>query len=123
MMFDTLAGASNFIKSGQLKALAVASNKRVAGFESVPTAAEAGLPDYEVSSWYGLWAIKGTPPEIIERMTAEVNKALASQDISTRWAGMGALPGTLNREQFKAYIKTETTRWSEVAKRSGAKLD
>ena len=123
MMFDTLAGASNFIKSGQLKALAVASNKRVAGFDNVPTAAEAGLKDYEVSSWYGLWAIKGTPPEIIERMTAEVNKALASQDISTRWAGMGALPGTLNREQFKASIKTETTRWSEVAKRSGAKLD
>jgi tripartite-type tricarboxylate transporter receptor subunit TctC len=123
MMFDTLAGAGTFIKSGQLKALAIASPKRVAGFENVPTAAEAGLPDYEVFSWYGLWAIKGTPPEIIERMTAEVHKALASQDISSRWATMGALPGTLSREQFKAYIKSETARWSDVAKRSGAKLD
>ena len=123
MMFDTLAGSSAFIKSGQLKALAIASNKRVAGFENVPTAIESGLPDYVVSSWYGLWAIKGTPKDIIERMTVEVAKALASPDIVTRWAGMGATASTLTRDEFKAFIKTETARWHEVAKSSNARLD
>ena len=123
MMFDTLAGSGTFIKAGQLKALAIASRKRVAGFENVPTAAEAGLPDYVVSSWYGLWAIKGTPQDIIERMTAEVSKALASPDIATRWAGMGATASTLSRDEFKTFIKTETARWHEVARRADAKLD
>ena len=123
MMFDTLAGSAQFIKSGQIRALAVASSKRVAGFENVPTAKEAGLDDFEVSSWYALWAIKGTPKDIVDRMTAEVNKALADPEIVNRWVGLGATAGTLTRPQFAAFIKAETTRWSEVTKRSGAKLD
>ncbi len=123
MMFDTTAGAAPFIKSGQLKALAVASSKKVAGFENVPIAAEAGVPDFVASSWYAIWAIKGTPKEIVDRMTAEVNKALASPDITARWRDLAATPGTLDRAEFAKFINSEITRWREVAKRANAKLD
>ena len=123
LMFDTLAGSAAFIKSGQIKPLAIASDKRVAGFENVPTAKEAGLANYQVSSWYGLWAIKGTPKEITDRMAEEVSKALASPDFVTRWAGLGATSSTLSRAEFASFIKAETVRWADVTKRSSAKLD
>jgi len=123
MMFDTLAGAGPFIKSGQLVALAVASEKRVEGYLSVPTAAEAGLPNYVASSWYAFWAIKGTPRDIQDKMTAEVNKALASPDITERWASLGSTVPKMNRVEAAAYISKEITRWREVVKVSNAKLD
>ncbi len=123
MMFDTLAGAGPFIKSGQLVALAVASEKRVEGYMNVPTATEAGLPNYVASSWYAFWAIKGTPKDIQDKMTAEVNKALASPEITERWAGLGSTVPKMNRAEAAAYISTEIARWREVVKVSNAKLD
>jgi tripartite-type tricarboxylate transporter receptor subunit TctC len=123
MMFDTLAGAGPFIKSGQLVALAVASDKRVEGYMNVPTATEAGLPNYVVSSWYAFWAIKGTPKDIQDKMTAEVNKALVSPEISERWASLGSTVPKMNRMEAAAYISKEIIRWREVVKVSNAKLD
>jgi tripartite-type tricarboxylate transporter receptor subunit TctC len=123
MMFDTLAGAGPFIKSGQLIALAVASDKRVEGYMNVPTATEAGLPNYVASSWYAFWAIKGTPKDIQDKMTAEVTKALASPDITERWAALGSTVPKMNRVEAAAYISKEIARWREVVKVSNAKLD
>lgn len=123
MMFDTLAGAGPFIKSGQLVALAVASDKRVEGYMNVPTALEAGLPNYVASSWYAMWAIKGTPKDIQDKMTAEVNKALVSPDITERWAALGSTVPKMNRAEASAFISTEIARWREVVKASNAKLD
>jgi tripartite-type tricarboxylate transporter receptor subunit TctC len=103
--------------------LAVASDKRVEGYMNVPTATEAGLPNYVASSWYAFWAIKGTPKDIQDKMTAEVNKALASPEITERWAALGSTVPKMNRTEAAAYISTEIARWREVVKVSNAKLD
>ena len=123
MMFDTLAGAAPFIKSGQLIAVAVASSKRSDAFPNVPTAQELGISNFVVSSWYAMWAIKGTPKEIVDKMSAEVQIALASPEIKERWAGMGASVPKMSRAELATYINQEVVRWSEVVKKSGAKLD
>jgi tripartite-type tricarboxylate transporter receptor subunit TctC len=123
MMFDTLAGAAPFIKSGQLIAVAVASNKRSDAFPNVPTAQELGISNFVVSSWYAMWAIKGTPKDIVEKMSTEVQTALASPEIKERWAGMGASVPKMSRAELSAYINQEVVRWSDVVKKSGAKLD
>ena len=123
MMFDTLAGAAPFIKSGQLIAVAVASNQRSPAFPNVPTAQELGIKDFVVSSWYAMWAIKGTPKAIVDKMSAEVQIALASPEIKERWAGMGATVPKMSRAELTNYINQEVVRWSEVVKKSGAKLD
>jgi tripartite-type tricarboxylate transporter receptor subunit TctC len=90
---------------------------------NVPTATEAGLPNYVASSWYAFWAIKGTPKDIQDKMTAEVNKALASPDITERWAALGSTVPQMNRVEAAAYIGKEIARWREVVKVSNAKLD
>jgi tripartite-type tricarboxylate transporter receptor subunit TctC len=123
MMFDTLAGASPFIKNGQLIALAVASSQRSSAFPNVPTAQELGINNFVVSSWYAMWAIKGTPKDIVDKMSAEVQIALASPDIKERWAGMGASVPKMTRPELANYINQEIVLWSEVVKKSGAKLD
>lgn len=123
MMFDTLAGAGPFIKSGQLVAVAVASPRRVDSFPNVPTAIEAGLPNYVASAWYAFWAIKGTPRDVLDKMTGEVNKALASKELQERWASLGSTVPKMNRAEFGAYVNQEIVRWREVVKASNAKLD
>ena len=123
MMFDTLAGAGPFIRSGQLIAVAVASTKRVESFPNIPTAAELGMPNYVASAWYGFWAIKGTPADVVEKMTVEVNKALASADLQERWNTLGSVVPKMTRAEFAVYIDQEIARWREVVKSSNAKLD
>lgn len=123
MMFDTLAGAAPFIKNGQLIAVAIASSKRSDAFPNVPTAQELGISNFVVYSWYAMWAIKGTPKDIVEKMSAEVQTALASPEIKERWAGLGASVPKMTRSELATYINQEVVRWSEVVKKSNAKLD
>jgi len=123
MMFDTLAGAAPFIKNGQLIAVAIASSKRSDAFPNVPTAQELGISNFVVYSWYAMWAIKGTPKDIVEKMSAEVQTALASPEIKERWAGLGASVPKMTRAELSTYISQEVVRWSEVVKKSNAKLD
>ena len=123
MMFDGLGSSAAHIKNGRLKALAVASSKRAPGFPDVPTAAEAGVPGYEVSTWYGLWAVKGTPPQIIERMTAEVKKALANPDIQSRWHDNGSDVPQMSQQEFATMLDKEIVRWAEVVKTANVKLE
>lgn len=123
LMFDGLGSSATHIKSGRIKALAVAGSKRAVGFPDVPTAAEAGVPGYEVSTWYGLWAPKGTSRDAIAAMQAELRKAFASDDIRGIWHGLGAEIPNLYGDAFGQFVSAETKRWAEVVKRSGAKLD
>lgn len=123
LMFDGLGSSATHIKSGRIKALAVASSKRAVGFPDVPTAAEAGVPGYEVSTWYGLWAPKGTARDAIAAMQAELRKAFATDEIRNIWNGLGAETPNLYGDAFGQFVSAETKRWAEVVKRSGAKLD
>ena len=123
LMFDGLASSATHIKSGRIKALAVASTKRAPGFADVPTSVEGGVPAYQVATWYGLWAPKGTPKELIDRMRAELSKALTSEDLVKIWNGIGAETPDLYGDAFGKFVNLEIKRWAEVVKGSGAKLD
>jgi tripartite-type tricarboxylate transporter receptor subunit TctC len=123
LMFDGLGSSANHIKGGRIRALAVASTRRAPGFPEVPTSAEAGVPGYEVSTWYGLWAPKGTPREIVDRMQAELAKAFATTELQGLWNGLGADTPNLYGDAFGKFAASETKRWAEVVKNSGAKLE
>jgi hypothetical protein len=123
IMFDTFAASGPFVKSGQLVAIAVASNKRVDSFPDVPTAAEAGLPNYVVSSWYGLWGVKGTPNEVLNKMAAEVDKALTSDELKEKWSSLAATAPRMSRAEFAKFVNQEVVRWREVIKTANIKLD
>jgi tripartite-type tricarboxylate transporter receptor subunit TctC len=111
------------IRAGRLRALAVASDKRFPLLPDVPTAAEAGLPGYEASVWWGLVAPAKTPVEIVRQLNAETNKALANPAIANKLGELGVVvtPGT--PDQFAAFIKWQTEIWSGVVKSAGIKPD
>ncbi|WP_298835323.1 tripartite tricarboxylate transporter substrate binding protein [uncultured Piscinibacter sp.] len=123
MMFDGLGSSAAHIKGGRIKAIAVASEARNPGFPNVPTAKESGLGSYQVATWYGLWAPKGTPKEIVDTMQAEMRKALNSEELKATWTNLGADAPNLYGEAFGKFVSSEVKRWAEVVKASGAKLD
>ena len=123
MMFDGLGSSANHIKGGRIKALAVAAAKRAPGFADLPTSVEAGVPTYQVATWYGLWAPKGTPKEVVDRMRAELAKALTSDELVKAWNSLGAETPDLYGDAYGSFVTSEIKRWAEVVKSSGAKLD
>jgi len=123
MMFDGLGSSAQHIRSGRIKALAIASPKRSPAFPNLPTTAEVGMPDYVVSTWYGIWGVKGTPKDILDRMHAEVVKAVSSPELRDIWAGQGSETTTMTQDQFAKLLAGDIKRWAEVTKASGAKLD
>ena len=123
MMFDGLGSSAAHIKGGRIKALMVSGAKRSPAFPDVPCSSELGLPDYTVSTWYGMWAPKATPADVQTRMVEEVRKAIQTDEAKAIWAAQGAEFPNLTGAQFDAFIKTELRKWSQVVKASGAKLD
>jgi tripartite-type tricarboxylate transporter receptor subunit TctC len=96
---------------------------RSSAFPDVPTAAEAGVKGYEVTTWYGLWAPAGTPPLIVAKLQQEVAKALATPQLRDVWAQQGAEAGGNSPAAFAAFVKAETAKWAEVVKASGTRID
>ena len=123
MMFDGLGSSAGHIKGGRIKALMVAGNKRNPAFPDVPSAAELGMPDYNVTTWYGVWAPKGTPADAQARAIEEIRKAAQADEAKAIWATQGAEFPNLTGAQFDGFIKGELKKWSQVVKASGAKLD
>ncbi|MDT6960417.1 tripartite tricarboxylate transporter substrate binding protein [Cupriavidus sp. SZY C1] len=123
LMFDGLGSSAQHIRAGRIKALAVAAKTRSAAFPNVPTAAEAGVPNYEVSTWYALWAPKGTPKEVVDKLYAETTKALNSPEMKAIWLQNGSEIPQFTQEQFAQFQRAEIKRWAEVVQRSGAKID
>jgi tripartite-type tricarboxylate transporter receptor subunit TctC len=123
MAFDGMGTSAPQIKGGKLKALAVTTNARSFVAPNVPTMQEAGLPGYEVTTWYALWGVKGTPKEVLDRMYAETVKALQSPEMKVIWESQGATAGGESPEKFAALVNSEITKWAKVVKDSGAKID
>lgn len=123
LMFDGLGSSATHIKGGRIKALMVSGAQRSPAFPDVPCAAELGLPEYTVTTWYGIWAPKGTPADIQARATDEIRKACATDEAKAVWASQGADFPNLAGPQFAAFINAEIKKWAKVVKASGARLD
>ena len=121
--FDGLGSSAQHIKAGRIKALMVSGAQRNAAFPDVPSASESGLPDYTVTTWYGLWARKGTPADVQARVVEEVRKIGAADEVKAIWANNGAEYGTLSPQDFGKLVSSEIKRWAQVVKASGVKLE
>lgn len=123
VMFDGLGSSAQHIKAGRIKALMVAGSKRNPAFPDVPCAAEVGLPDYTVTTWYGLWAPKGTPAEVQARIVDDMKKALATEELKAIWASNGSELANVSGPAYGSFVHAEIKRWATVVKESGAKLE
>ncbi len=124
VMFDNLPTALPHIKSGRLRALAVTTRTRSPALPDVPTIEEAaGLKGFDASSWFGLFAPAGTPRAIVDKVQADVAKALSVPEVRERFLAQGADPSGNTPEQFAAFIRAETDKWTRVVKFSNAKVD
>jgi tripartite-type tricarboxylate transporter receptor subunit TctC len=116
MMFDTLAALHAPVSGKSVRPLAVTTSKRAASYPDVPTMAEAGLPGYDTSTWGGVLAPAGTPAAIVNKLNAEINKALADPAVKNNLAQMGIDTVTESPQYFAAFIQTEMVKWAQVAK-------
>jgi len=111
------------IKSGKLRAIAVGSEKRIPALPEVGTVAEAGYPGFETSQWYGVMVKAGTPPEIVKKLNAEINKALQSSQVTQRYATDNAVAELGTPEQFGAFIAKEQARGREVVRKANIPIE
>jgi tripartite-type tricarboxylate transporter receptor subunit TctC len=123
IMFDSLSSAKPYVESGRLKALAVTTSKRSSVFPNVPTIAESGLPGYELSGWYAVFVPAKTPRPIVDRLNAELVKALKQPDVRARFAQIGAEPVGSSPQELANTLKTETVRWARVVRERNIKAD
>jgi tripartite-type tricarboxylate transporter receptor subunit TctC len=123
LVFIGIPAAAPHIKAGKLRALALVAPQRSPALPDVPTVAEAGLRDFEVTTWYGVLAPAGTPRPVISRLNAELVKIMHSPELKERLAATGTDPRTSTPEEFAAYIKSEIAKWGDVIRRAGVKAD
>ena len=123
MAFDGMSTSASQIKAGKLKALAVTTATHSFVVPNVPTMQEAGLSGYEVTTWYALWGLKGTPKEALDRMYQETVKAINSPEAKTVWESQGATVGGESPEKFAKLVDAEIAKWAKVVKDAGAKID
>jgi tripartite-type tricarboxylate transporter receptor subunit TctC len=121
MFGDTLSSLAH-IKSGALRPLAVTTAQRTAVLADVPTVAET-LPGFEASAWFGIGVPKGTPPQIVERLNAEINAGLRDAKISARIAELGATPLTVPTTDYAEFLVSETAKWATAVKAAGVRAD
>ena len=123
LAFDGMGTSATQIKAGKLRPIAVTTLNRSPVIPDVPTLQEAGLSGYQVTTWYALWGIRGTPKEAIDRLYQETAKALALPDMREIWASQGADAGGQRPEEFAALVKSEIAKWGKVVKDAGVKID
>lgn len=116
MIFDNMPSALPHVKSGRLKALAVTSGTRVPQLPEVPTMIEAGVPGYEVMSWFGLWAPAKTPKPILDKINQAVVEILKSPEVVQQISDQGAIPFPETPSSFDAFIRQESEKWAKVVK-------
>ena len=123
LVFGGIPGIGGHIRNGRLRALGVSTSKRLTIFPEVPTVAEAGVPGYEATQWYGVLAPAGTPNWVVARLNREIVHTLQNPQIQQRLADDGSEPLASTPEEFTAFIKSETARWAPVIKAAGIRAD
>jgi len=123
IMFDNMPSAIQHVRAGKLRPLAVTTARRAPELPEVPTIAEAGVPGYEATSWFGMFAPAGTPAPVVARLNGALVKVLADPEVKKKLAEQGAEPYSEKPEQFAEFIRKETAKWSKVVKDSGASAD
>ncbi len=123
LMFDSMPSATPMINSGKLRAIAVTTATRAKARPDLPTIAESGFPGFDISTWYAYWAPKGTPADIVEKLSAAAAQALKNPEVIAKYEAMGAEPVGSTPKQFAAYVESEAKKWNDIVKKSGAKLD
>jgi len=122
-MMDPILAALPHVKGGKLKALAVTSSKRAAMIPEVPTVAESALPGFEFYSWYGVWAPRGTPKDVVNRIAHEIKRMVDAADVNGRLTAQGFEPVGSTPEQFARYIDAEYAKYAKVVKQAGIKAE
>ena len=122
-MFDSLPSSMPYIKSGRLIAIAVTTKKRSSALPDVPTVAESGVPGFDVSTWYGIWAPAATPPAIVKKVSSELAAVVRIPEVRARLADLGAEAVGNTPEEFAAFNRSELAKWAKIVKDSGAKVD
>jgi tripartite-type tricarboxylate transporter receptor subunit TctC len=120
---DTINSVMPFVRDKRLKLLAVTSAKRMSLFPDVPTLAESGMPGFDVGAWQGVMVPAGTPKAVIDRLNAEINKALKTPEVKAKLAAQGAEPLGSTPAEYGAYVKKELARWGSVVKASGVTIE
>lgn len=123
LMFDTMLSSMPHVKAGKLKAVAVTSSQRSPVAADVPTVAESGLPGYEAIAWNGILAPVGTPKEVLERLNAELRKALENAEVKQRFAAQGFSSAWDTPAAYGSFLQAEVNKWAKVVQSSGAKVD
>jgi tripartite-type tricarboxylate transporter receptor subunit TctC len=123
VLFDGMGASAAQIRSGKARALGLMAAQRSSQYPDIPTLAEQGFANSEVSQWYAVWAIKGTPPEIVDKMYREIVKAMDDPMVKGNWTAAAADVGGMPPAEFGKFVKSEIERWAKVTKASGAKLD
>ena len=123
LMFDNLASSLGQVRAGKVRALAVTTAKRTPLAPELPTIAEAGLPSFDISTWFGVFAPAGTPREALDRLHAQFTLGLAAPDVREKMQNLGAEPVGSTPQEFAAYIRAEADKYARVIKASGAKAD
>jgi tripartite-type tricarboxylate transporter receptor subunit TctC len=123
LVFIGIPAAAPHIKTGRLRALALVAPQRSSALPEVPTVAEAGLRDFEVTTWYGVLAPAGTPRSVVTRLNAELVKIMHSPELKEKLAATGTDPLTSTPEEFADYIKREIAKWGDVVRKAGVKAD
>jgi len=123
VMFDGLGASAAQIKAGKIRGIGMMAAKRHPQFPDIPTMAEQGYPGMEVSTWYAMWGIRGTPQPVIDKMYAEVSKALKDPAIVKVWEVTGADLGGQPPGEFAKYVRSEIERWARVSKAANIKVD
>lgn len=123
VMFDAETTMAVMAREGKVRALASTGLTRSANLPDMPTVSESGVPKYEATIWLGLMAPKGTPPEIVNRLNAEVRKIVGNPEVRAAWAKQGAVPMSMGVAEFEQYLQADIAKWANIVKVSGAKPD
>ena len=123
LMFDAVTTMNEQVRAGRVRALGTTGLLRSAVMPELPTVAEAGVPKYEATIWLGLMAPRGTPPDVVARLNAEVGKIASNPEIAKGWKAQGATPMVMGVAEFTRYLNDDIAKWAQIVKVSGAKVD